>query len=282
MALAIVTADQRRATNTVKGMIWGQAGVGKTTLLKTLDPATTLTLNIEGGMLSVERDDEFGPAWAGDSINLETWPEAKAVLQGLKSNHPDFAKYKTVFIDSMSKATNLCFVWAQAQPEAFSEKTGAPDVRGAYGLLARECVEWCNEWKHLPGRNVWIVGGLEQKEVDGIRDWKPLTMGGKLANELPYIMDFNLVMGRIKAADGKTYRVLFTDPDLNPEYASVPVKTRVRLAQYEEPHLGKLIAKAISLPPKSAVTAPPPSSVSTTPGDGTATTPTNATQSEAA
>ena len=41
MALAIITADQRRQTATVKGQIWGQAGVGKTSLLKTLDPAST-------------------------------------------------------------------------------------------------------------------------------------------------------------------------------------------------------------------------------------------------
>jgi hypothetical protein len=280
MALAIISADQRRQTNTVKGMIWGQAGIGKTTLLKTLDPSTTLTLNIEGGMLSVERADEFGPAWNGDNINIESWPEAQVILRALKANHPDFAKYKTVFIDSMSKATNLCFAWAQTQPEAFSEKTGAPDVRGAYGLLARECVAWCNDWKHLPGRNVWIVGGLEQKEIDGIKEWVPLTMGAKLANELPYIMDFNLVMGRIKANDGKTYRVFFTDPDLNPEYASVPVKTRVKLSQYEQPHLGKLMTKALGLT-SQAVTAPPPSSVPATPGGDTDSTPLNNT-SEAA
>jgi hypothetical protein len=30
--------------------------------------------------------------------------------------------------------------WAKTRPEAFSEKTGKPDSRGAFGLLAREVI----------------------------------------------------------------------------------------------------------------------------------------------
>ena len=47
-------------------------------------------------------------------------------------------RYETVFIDSITVASRLCFAWAQGQPEAFSEKTGKPDLRGAYGLHGRE------------------------------------------------------------------------------------------------------------------------------------------------
>jgi hypothetical protein len=43
-------------------------------------------------------------------------------------------KYDTVFIDSITVAGRLCFQWCRGQPEAFSEKTGKPDSRGAYGL----------------------------------------------------------------------------------------------------------------------------------------------------
>jgi hypothetical protein len=278
MALAIITADQRRRSQTVKGIIWGQPGVGKTTLQKTLDPAVTLTLDFEGGMLSVQRDDQFGPAWSGDSIKIENWQEAQTVLKAFQAKHQDFAKYKNVFIDSISVATKMCFDWAKTQPEAFAEKTGKPDTRGAYGLIGRECVEWAYGWKHLEGVNVWMVGGLERKEIEGVKDWTPLTMGAKLASELPYIMDYNLVMARFKASDGQYYAGLFTDPLKNPEYASVPIKTRVGgLAQIEQPHLGRLMVKALGLPP---VSAPPPSSVPPSPGDD-ASTPLNQT-SEAA
>lgn len=279
MALAIISADQRMQSATVKGMIWGQAGVGKTSLLKTLDPATTLGLDFEGGLLSVQRDDERGPAWRGDSIKVENWPEAMAILKSFQAKAPFLAKYRTVFVDSISVATKQCFDWAMTQPEAWSEKKQKHDTLGAYGLLGLKAVEWCQGWKHLEGVNVWLIGGLERKEVDGVKDWMPLTTGAKLANALPYIMDYNLVMARFKHADGNIYAGLFTDPIANPEYASVPVKSRVGgLKAIEYPHLGKLMAKALGFSP---IAAPPPSTVSPEPGDG-ASTPLHNTQSEAA
>lgn len=279
MALAIISADQRMQSASVKGMIWGQAGVGKTSLLKTLDPATTLCLDFEAGLLSVQRDDERGPAWRGDSIKVENWPEAVAILKSFQAKAPFLAKYRTVFVDSISVATKQCFDWAMTQPEAWSDKKQKADTLGAYGLLGLKAVEWCQDWKHLDGVNVWMVGGLERKEIDGIKEWVPLTTGAKLANALPYIMDYSLVMAAFKAENEKIYTGLFTDPRKNPEYASVPVKSRVAgLAQIEQPHLGKLMAKALGFSP---IAAPPPSTVATEPGDG-ASTPLQTTQSEAA
>ena len=51
--------------------------------------------------------------------------------------------YRTIFFDTMTAAARLCFRWASAQPEAFSERTGKPDLRGAYGLHAREFYSRC-------------------------------------------------------------------------------------------------------------------------------------------
>lgn len=270
MALAIITADQRQQATTIKGQIWGPPGVGKTTLLKSLDPETTLTLDFEGGMLSVQRDDKFGPAWKGDSVKVETWPEAQAILAAFQGKQAFLSKYKTVFIDSTTVASRMCFDWCKQQPESFN-KQGQPNNLGAYGLLGLEMVTWAKGWFHLPGVHVWLVGGLDRKEVEGLKEWMPLTTGAKLASELPYIMDFCLVMDWFEASDKKRYAGLFTDPIKNPEYRHVPVKSRVAgLDQIEQPHLGKLMAKALGL----LKSAPPPSSVSTA-LDGGASTPPN-------
>jgi hypothetical protein len=43
-------------------------------------------------------------------------------------------RYETIFIDSITVAGRLCLQWCRGQPEAFSERTGKPDLRGAYGL----------------------------------------------------------------------------------------------------------------------------------------------------
>ena len=50
------------------------------------------------------------------------------------------AKYSLIFVDSITVAGRLCLQWAKGQPQAFSEKTGKPDTRGAYGLHASELV----------------------------------------------------------------------------------------------------------------------------------------------
>ena len=55
MALPIITADQRFAQRKgIKGVIFGRSGIGKTSLLWTLDAPTTLFLDLEAGDLAVE------------------------------------------------------------------------------------------------------------------------------------------------------------------------------------------------------------------------------------
>lgn len=279
MALAIITADQRIRSAAVKGLIFGQAGVGKTTLLKTLPTDSTLCLDFEAGMLSVQNDDQFGPAWRGDSIRVETWPEAKAILEGFQKPEaaPFLAKYKTVFIDSLTFASKLCIEWCKQQPQAYTKERNL-DIWAVYRLLSEEMIGWTQGWKHLPGVNVWMLGGLERKKIDAVTEWIPLLDGHKLYAELPYIMDYCFVMARFRAADGNTYTGIFTDPVANPEYAHVPVKYRSKLDAIEQPHLGQITAKALTFANKSA---PPPSTVP--PGfGGDATSTLNNPESEAA
>jgi hypothetical protein len=246
MALAIITADQRRQSATVKGQIWGQAGMGKTSLLKTLDPASTLCLDFEAGLLSVQRDDARGPAWSGDSIKVENWLEARAILEAFQARQAFLARYRTVFIDSTTFASKQCMAWCQAQPAALTDK-GKEDIWAIYRLLSEEMVGWVQGWKYLEGVHVWLVGGLERKKLDGVNEWIPLLDGMKLYAELPYIMDYCFVMGRYRAADGETYAGLFTDGVAHPEYAYVPLKSRVAgLAAIEAPDLSALTAKALA------------------------------------
>jgi len=158
--LPIITADQRLAEpRGIKGCIFGKSGIGKTSLLWTLDPARTLFMDLEAGDLAIE-------GWPGDSIRPRTWAECRdfAVFIGganpsLRDEQPyspahhaavctkfgDPAavdRFETIFVDSITVAGRLCFQWCKGQPEALSEKTGKPDVRGAYGLHGREMIGW--------------------------------------------------------------------------------------------------------------------------------------------
>jgi hypothetical protein len=260
MSLPIISADQRLAEpRGIKGCIFGKSGIGKTSLLWTLDPAATLFMDLEAGDLAIE-------GWPGDTIRPRTWAECRdfAVFIGgpnpaLRDDQPysqaHFAavcerfgdrsvldRYQTIFIDSITVAGRLCFQWCKGQPEALSEKTGKPDVRGAYGLHGREMIGWLTHLQHTRAKNVWFVGILDEKLDDfNRRFFAPQIDGSKTGNELPGIVDQVITMAEMKADDGSAYRA-FVCQTLNPH--GYPAKDRSgRLDMVEEPHLGRLMEK---------------------------------------
>ena len=55
MAFPIISADERLAQRKgIKGCIFGRSGIGKTSLLWTLNASTTLFMDLEAGDLAVE------------------------------------------------------------------------------------------------------------------------------------------------------------------------------------------------------------------------------------
>jgi len=260
MALPIISADQRLAEpRGIKGTIFGKSGIGKTSLLWTLDPATTLFIDLEAGDLAIE-------GWSGDSVRPRTWTECRDFAVFIGGPNPalrddqvyseaHFAAvcerfgdpasldcYDTVFIDSITVAGRLCFQWCKGQPEAFSEKTGKPDVRGAYGLHGREMIAWLTHLQHTRAKNVWFVGILDEKLDDfNRRIFVPQIDGSKTGLELPGIVDEVLTMAEIKDESGAPYRA-FVCQTIN--QWNFPAKDRSgRLDPIEEPHLGRLMEK---------------------------------------
>jgi hypothetical protein len=257
--MKIIKASERMAQKGgIKCAIFGPSGIGKTTLLKTLDPKTTLFFDLEAGDLAVE-------GWPGDTIQPRTWDDCRtlaALIAGpnpaLRPDQPysqahfdhvnkegtaaEFDRYDTVFIDSITVAGRLCFQWAKGQPEAFSEKTGKPDTRGAYGLHGREMVAWLSQIQHAREKNIIFVGILDAKEDDyGRNTWVPQIEGSKVGRELPGIVDEVFTYQELQTDEGVKYRALVCQ-SLNPW--SYPAKDRSgRLDMIEKPNLGELFAK---------------------------------------
>ena len=260
MAFKIITADERLSEKRgVKALITGPAGIGKTSLLWTLDPPKTLFLDLEAGDLAVQ-------SWPGDAVRPRTWQECRdfaVYIGGLNpANEPgtlysqqhyeaivsEFGdpgrldRYDTVFIDSITVAGRLCLKWAQQQPEAFSDRTGKPDTRGMYGLLGRQMMEWLGHLQHTRGKSVVFVGILEEITDDFNRRTYRLQIDGqKTGLELPGIVDQVISMVQLTTDEGAPYRA-FVCQTLNTW--GYPAKDRSgRLDMIEEPHLGRLMTK---------------------------------------
>jgi hypothetical protein len=254
--MKIISADERLKQQTgVKMAIFGPFGVGKTSLLKTLDEPT-LCLDFEAGLLAVQD-------WNGDSITVRTWPEARDIAcliggpnpaveaskcysrahyEDAKAKHGgcDFSGYKCIFIDSITMLSKICLARAHEQVEA--GKAGKSDPRAAYALLGSEMLAWLTQLQHAPDRDIIIVGLLEQKIDDFNRIVRqPQIEGSKTAAELPAILDEVITMVPVKKENGVMERQ-FVCQTLNPD--GYPAKDRSgKLNLFEEAHLGKLLKK---------------------------------------
>jgi len=270
MALRIVTAEQRLAEAQGKTTLalFGPSGSGKTSQLRTLPPKETVCVDLEAGMKSVQ-------GWPGESIAIRTFPDAldiacliggvdpsvpadgffsEAHHQHLVGAYPDLAQRlagkRIVFVDSITDLTRQAMAWAKTRPESVSEKTGKPDTRGAYGLLAREVIALLKHLQHAPGKTVIFVGILERVTDEFNRiTWQPQMEGGKAARELPGIVDQVLTLSLFDT-EGDAWR---HNPDSGAERRFVcragnpyglPAKDRSgRLDITEAPNLGDLLAK---------------------------------------
>jgi hypothetical protein len=182
-----------------------------------------------------------GPDPAVPSDTAYSAEHYAAVTGGFDVDVGRLGKYRTVFVDSITAAGRLCFAWSQQQPEAFNER-GKKDLRGAYGLHAREMLAWLMHLQHARALNVVLVGILESVTDDFNRTEHRLQLeGAKTGRELPGIVDEVVTMSWIDFGDGVPVRA-FVCTSPNPWH--YPAKDRSgRLEQIEQPDLGKLLTK---------------------------------------
>lgn len=253
-----------RDMSVTKGVIWGAAKVGKTSLLLTLPPEEVLVLDLECGLKAVE-------GLKVDSISIRTWQDARAIAAYIGGANPalpndpnvpysgayydlaskrygekyNLSKYKYLFIDSITIASKLCMMWCERQPAAMTQQ-GKIDTRKIYGLLANEMITWFRQLQHVSNMNVWFVGILDKTTNDsGEIVYVPQMDGAKTQASLAGIVDeiLTLTVMHGKDKEGNDYqRRIFVTSIMNKW--GFPAGDRSGcLELYEPAHLGKITEK---------------------------------------
>lgn len=236
MALEFTTSDKEVASNGIKMLVYGDSGIGKTVLSATL-PGVVM-ISVESGPLSLQ-----------ESNLRKIYPQMPFVcpvpmikirdINGLTEAYDWLSRsneargFESVAIDSISEIGEVVLNNAKRQVK---------DPRQAYGELIEKMETVIRAFRDLPGKHVYMSAKIEpiKDEMSGIVRYGPSMPGSKLGPKLPYFFDFVFKMGTNKDAQGRDFRFLQTNSDLQ----NVCKDRSGKLDPMEFPHLGYVITKA--------------------------------------
>ncbi len=205
-------------SNGVKVLVYGHAGVGKTTLSTTMP--NPVIISAEGGLLSIK--DSNIPY-----IEVANMSDLKEAYAWLTSD--EGKKFDSVILDSLSEIGEVVLI---------HEKTQTKDGRAAYGEMATQMTSLIRAFRDLPGKNVLMTAKVEKSQDEtGRMMYAPSMPGAKLGQTLPYFFDLVLALRVEKDADGVAQRALMCDSD-----GLWMAKDRSgKLQAWEQPDLGAII-----------------------------------------
>lgn len=220
MAINVKTTGSL-AANGVKVLVYGQAGAGKTSLVKTVPKP--IVLSAEGGLLSIQ-DADLPFIEISD---MDTLKEAYTWL----AESEEAKQYQSVALDSISEIAEVVLN---------TEKKATKDPRQAYGAMQEQMADIIRVFRDLPGRHVYMSAKLEKTQDEmGRVLYAPSMPGNKTGQALPYFFDEVLALRVEKDGEGVTHRALMCDSD-----GLWLAKDRSgKLEAWEAPDLGAVIAK---------------------------------------
>jgi hypothetical protein len=237
MSLQFTTSNQHSDNHGIKGLVYGEAGTGKTTLAATAP--SPLILAVEAGMLSLRRSNLerlFGVGTPGITYDvpaiiirsLEDLNEAYTFC----TTNPSMGAIQTLYLDSLTEIAEVVLNAA---------KRTVRDPRQAYGELIEKMETLIRAFVNLPGKHVIMTSKMEpmKDELTGVVRYGPMMPGAKLSVKLPYMYDEVFRLGVNKDPQGNAFRFLQTQPDMQ-----FQAKDRSgALAPMEPPHLAHIFAK---------------------------------------
>lgn len=205
----------------VKLLVYGMAGAGKTTLIKTLPDV--VVLSAEGGLLSIQ--DANLPY-----IEIKTMDELKEAYEWMTGS-AEAKQFKSIALDSISEIAEVVLN---------AEKKATKDPRQAYGAMQEQMTDIIRAFRDLPNRNVYMSAKCEKSQDEtGRIMYAPSMPGNKVGQALPYFFDEVLALRVEKDAEGVTQRALMCDSD-----GLWAAKDRSgKLSAWEMPDLGEIIRK---------------------------------------
>jgi hypothetical protein len=221
MAIKLQSTREAARAGGVKLLVYGQAGAGKTSMIRTLP--SPVILSAEAGLLSLAGADL-------PFIEITNVGALREAYDWLASS-AEAQQFQSVALDSISEIAEVILV---------AEKAAAKDPRQAYGAMQELLASIIRQFRDLPGRHVYMSAKLEKATDEmGRVLYAPSMPGNKTGQALPYFFDEVLALRVERDADGAPQRALMCHSD-----GLWQAKDRSgALDPWEVPDLGAIIRK---------------------------------------
>lgn len=181
---------QLEVQTTIKALVYGQPGIGKTTLA--LSTPSPLLLDFDGGVHRVN------PMHQGDTVQISSWEDVENVLT------EDLSTYKTLIIDTAGKMLDFMSVYLIKNDPKLGKRDGSLQLQG-YGARKVMFINFLKRVALMGKHLVFVAHDKEEKEGDQ-KIIRP-EIGGSSAGDLVRELD---LVGYMEAIGKK--RTISFDP----------------------------------------------------------------------
>lgn len=223
--MKIVTSDKLASASGIKCLVYGRAGVGKTTLCATAP--RPILISAESGLLSIAH-------LKIPVIEIYTFEDLMEAYSWV-TDPKNQGYFDSIGMDSLSEIAEKVLAAARKKSR---------DGRQVYGEIIEKMLPMIKGFRDIKGKNVIFTAkeGTQKDGATGVITHGPDAPGQELPKQLPYLFDTVFHMGVMKDQNGTDFRYLRTQPDFKYE-----AKDRSgKLAELEYPDLSAIFAKMSS------------------------------------
>lgn len=151
MGLKIVKAEQPLTVEQIIVMVYGQPGIGKTTIAFSSEAPLCLDFD-RGAHRAANRQ---------DSVPIGSWAEVATL------DAEDLAEYSTVIVDTVGRALDSLTAHLIQQDPKMANRSGALTLQG-YGALKSTFAQWLKNLRELGKDVILIAHDAEDKSGDDL------------------------------------------------------------------------------------------------------------------
>lgn len=231
----LIRSSKSYGIDRVKIIIYGQSGVGKTSLAKTTD-GKTLIISAESGLTSInDADIDVIDITVDDNDQMLTaidkWHRFKEALEIAKSSN-----YQWLFVDSITEIGQVVLEAIKESDKKYLDPKNGLQMWGVYGETMRLMLKMLRD---LPKINVVLTCLAKQEKDEMNRKIMSLDLQGRISDHLPALFDEVFFYHLFNDENGERHRYLATQPT----DFYVAKDRSGKLQEFEQPNLAEIARK---------------------------------------